>query len=183
MCSLHVLTHCSPQSMACNCVPWPHVSVTRCSIGRSQRSHSNVLLHLLFRCTIQGIPIGSLHFRETETTVCFCLIVYLLGTQSYQPPFKSSWPRSTDPVMGCLVPSLSKQINGDDCILYAIANMFEICQHGYDNVPEGELIWEFQPDDLKFRSHLISCFSSGNFSSFFREKIRRLPRKSFLPHM
>ena len=100
ICSLHVLTHCSPQSMPCNCVPWPHVSVTRCSIGRSQRSHSSVLLHLLFRCTIHCIPIGSLHFREPETTVYFCLIVYLLGTQSYQHPFKSSWPRSTDPVMG-----------------------------------------------------------------------------------
>ncbi|KAI0219489.1 hypothetical protein LSAT2_028995, partial [Lamellibrachia satsuma] len=88
---------------------------------------------------------------------------------------------SSDGQLVVVVPSLSKQINGDDCSLYAIANMFEICQHGYDNVPEGELIWEFQPDDL--RSHLISCFSSGNFSSFFREKIRRLPRKSFLPHV
>lgn len=81
---------------------------------------------------------------------------------------------SSDGQLVVVVPSLSKQINGDDCGLYAIANMFEICQNGYDNVPEGELIWEFQPDDL--RSHLISCFSSGHFSSFPR-KDKKTPKE------
>ena len=164
MCSLHVLTHCSPQSMACNCVPWPHVSVTRCSIGRSQRSHSSVLLHLLFRCTIQGIPIGS--FQRAGDNRVFLLDRLFAGYSELLASLQIYG--SSNGQLVVVVPSLSKQINGDDCGLYAIANMFEICQHGYDNVPEGELIWEFQPDDL--RSHLISCFSSGNFNSFFNEK-------------
>ena len=81
---------------------------------------------------------------------------------------------SSDGQLVVVVPSLSKQINGDDCGLYATANMFEFCQRGYDNVPERELIWEFQPDDL--RSHLISCFSSGNFSSFPR-KDKKTPKE------
>ena len=71
---------------------------------------------------------------------------------------------SSDGQLVVVVPSLSKQINGDDCGLYAIANMFEICQHGYDNVPE--------------------VASSVEISTVFStKKIRRLPRKSFLPHM
>ena len=81
---------------------------------------------------------------------------------------------SSDGQLVIVVPSLSKQINGDDCGLYAIANTFKFYQRGYDNVPEGELILEFQPDDL--RSHLISCSSSGNFSSFPR-KDKKTPKE------
>ena len=171
MCSLHVLTHCSSQSMACNCVPWPHVSVTRCSIGRSQRSYSSVLLHLLFRCTTQGIPIGSLHFREPEYNRVFLLDSLFAGYSELPASLQIQLAQiygSSDGQLVVVAPSLSKQINGDDCSLYAIANMFEICQHGYDNVPEGELIWEFQPDDL--RSHLISCFRAVEISAVFSAK-------------
>ena len=50
---------------------------------------------------------------------------------------------SIDGQLVVLFPSLSKQLNGDGCGLYVIANMLEFCQRCYDNFPEGVLIWEF----------------------------------------
>ena len=71
---------------------------------------------------------------------------------------------SSDGQLVLHVPSLSTQVMGSDCGLYAIANMFELCHGGFNNVPEEKLTWEFRQDGL--RSHLINCFSSDHFSIF-----------------
>ena len=63
------------------------------------------------------------------------------------------------------VPSVSTQIMGPDCGLYAIANnMFEFCHGGFNNVIEENLTCKFLQDGL--RSHLINCFSCDNCSLF-----------------
>ena len=77
---------------------------------------------------------------------------------------------SSDDQMLIEVPHLSKQDIGSYCGLYAIANMLEFCKGGLANVPERKLTWEFQQDNL--RSHLISCFSNGNFSVFPRTEVK-----------
>ena len=81
---------------------------------------------------------------------------------------------SSDGQLFVLVPCLSKQRKGGDCGLYAVSSMLELCQHVYHTVPEGKLIWEFRQDYL--RSHLISCLSSGNISSF-QGKDKKTPKE------
>ncbi|KAK2184660.1 hypothetical protein NP493_259g04005 [Ridgeia piscesae] len=64
---------------------------------------------------------------------------------------------SSDGQLVIHVPSLSTQVMGSECGLYAIANMFEFCHGGFNNVPKEKMTWEFLQDGL--RSHLINCFS------------------------
>ena len=67
--------------------------------------------------------------------------------------------------------------------MYAIANVFELCHGGFNNVPEEKLTWEFRRGGL--RSHLIKILFhvAVIIFHFFLTERRRFKQKERPHHM
>ncbi len=63
-----------------------------------------------------------------------------------------------------MIPEVQEQIGGNDCGLFAIANMIEFCSDRYNGLPTGRLMFEFCQDDM--RQRLIECLSSKSMKPF-----------------